>query len=251
MCIRDSFNNDGKKDIFFTGNMVENEMFLNEGDFKFKDVTNKTGIKKDAAWSNGVSVVDINNDGMMDLYISQVGSFDMFKGHNQLYVCKAIENGIPVYEERSAQYGLDLVGYGTQAVFFDYDLDGDLDMYQLNHSTHNNGTFGQRSSFLGTFHEQSGDKLMRNDNNHFTDVTKTSGIHSSVIGYGLGVVASDVNLDGYPDLYIGNDFHENDYLYINQKNGTFKDVTEEQLMHTSRFSMGVDAADLNLSLIHI
>lgn len=239
------FNNDGKKDIFFTGNMVENEMFLNEGDFKFKDVTNKTGIKKDAAWSNGVSVVDINNDGMMDLYISQVGSFDMFKGHNQLYVCKAIENGIPVYEEQSAQYGLNLVGYGTQAVFFDYDLDGDLDMYQLNHSTHNNGTFGQRSSFLGTFHEQSGDKLMRNDNNHFTDVTKTSGIHSSVIGYGLGVVASDVNLDGYPDLYIGNDFHENDYLYINQKNGTFKDVTEEQLMHTSRFSMGVDAADLN------
>ena len=239
------FNNDGKKDIFFTGNMVENEMFINEGNFKFKDVTNKAGIKKDASWSNGVSVVDINNDGMMDIYISQVSAFDMFKGHNQLYVCKTIENGIPVYEEQSAQYGLDLVGYGTQAVFFDYDLDGDLDMYQLNHSTHNNGTFGQRSSFLGTFHEQSGDKLMRNDNNHFTDVTKTSGIHSTVIGYGLGVVASDVNLDGYPDLYIGNDFHENDYLYINQKNGTFKDVTEAQLMHTSRFSMGVDAADLN------
>lgn len=239
------FNNDGLKDVFFTGNMVENELFLNEGNFKFKDVTNKAGIKKDAAWSNGVSVIDINNDGMMDIYISQVGSFDIFKGHNQLYLCKAIENGIPIYEEKAAEYGLDLIGYGTHAVFFDYDLDGDLDMYQLNHSTHNNGTFGQRSSFLGTYHQQSGDKLMRNDNNHFTDVTKTSGIHSSVIGYGLGVVASDINLDGYPDLYIGNDFHENDYLYINQKNGTFKDVTEEQLMHTSRFSMGVDAADLN------
>ncbi len=239
------FNNDGLKDIFFTGNMVENELYLNEGNLKFKNVTNKAGIKKDAAWSNGVSVVDINNDGMMDIYISQVGEFDIFKGHNQLFVCQKIENGIPVYQEMSAQYGLDLVGYGTHAVFFDYDLDGDLDMYQLNHSTHNNGTFGQRPSFLGTYHAQSGDKMMRNDKGRFTDVTKESGIHSSVIGYGLGVVASDINLDGYPDLYIGNDFHENDYLYINQGNGTFKDVTPDQLMHTSRFSMGVDAADLN------
>ncbi len=239
------FNNDGLKDIFFTGNMVENELFLNEGNLKFKNVTNKSGIKKDGAWSNGVSVVDINNDGMMDIYISQVGKFDIFNGHNQLFVCQKIENGIPVYKEESAAYGLDLVGYGTQAVFFDYDLDGDLDMYQLNHSTHNNGTFGQRANFMGTYHELSGDKLMRNDKGHFIDVTKASGINSSVIGYGLGVVASDINLDGYPDLYIGNDFHENDYLYINQGDGTFKDVTTEQIMHTSRFSMGVDAADLN------
>ncbi|MBK8701570.1 MAG: VCBS repeat-containing protein [Saprospiraceae bacterium] len=239
------FNNDGKQDLFFTGNMVANELYLNEGDFKFRNVTTQTGIKKDSAWSNGVSIVDINNDGMMDLYISQVGDFDIFKGHNLLYVCKEIKNKVPRYEEESHLYGLDLVGFGTQAVFFDYDLDGDLDMYQLNHSTHNNGTFGQRNSFKGTFHPTAGDRMLRNDGGKFTDVTAKSGINSTVIGYGLGVVASDINFDGYPDLYVGNDFHENDYLYINQGDGTFKEELESQMMHTSRFSMGVDASDLN------
>src|SRR6202030_264044 len=125
-------------------------------------------------------------------------------------------------------------------------MDGDLDMYLLNHSIHQNGTFGPRGIKLETFSPLSGDRLYRNDGgNKFTDVTKQAGIHSSVIGYGLGVAASDINLDGYPDLYVGNDFHENDYLYINQKNGTFKDELPERMMHTSQFSMGVDVADAN------
>ena len=118
-------------------------------------------------------------------------------------------------------------------------------MFLMNHSVHQNGTFKPRAEFLNTFHPLSGDRFYRNDNGKFTDVTKTVGIQSSAIGYGLGIVVSDVNLDGYPDIYIGNDFHENDYLYINQKNGTFKDEGTDRIMHTSQYSMGVDAADMN------
>jgi len=226
--------------------MGENKMYLNEGEMKFKDITKAANIGgTDGGWTSGVSVVDINNDGMLDLYVSQVGSYKILNGKNELYVCQKIENGIPYYKNEAADYGLDLVGFGTQATFFDYDLDGDLDMFQLNHSTHANGTFGQKKSFIGTQDSLSGDKLMRNDDGKFTDVTLTSGINSTVIGYGLGVVTGDVNQDGWTDIYIGNDFHEDDYLYINQQNGTFKEVRSDQMQHTSRFSMGVEMADIN------
>ena len=240
------FNNDGLIDLFFTANMGDNKLYLNQGNLKFKDVTKEAKIVSDRGWSNGVSVVDINDDGMLDIYVSQVGEFQNIKSNNLFYVCEKIdENGIPVYSEKAHEYGLDLIGFSTQAAFVDYDLDGDLDFFQMNHSLHANGTFGQRKVFQGKIDPLSGDKIYKNNNGKFEDVTENVGIQSTVIGYGLGLGIGDVNLDGYPDLYVGNDFHENDYLYINQKDGTFKEDLTSQIMHTSRFSMGVDIADLN------
>jgi len=241
----EDLNQDGLADLYFTSNMGPNKLYLNQGGLKFKDVTEQAGVAGLEGWTSGVTVVDINNDGLQDLYVSQIGDYMIFKSQNQLYVCQGIEDGVPKYKEQSADYGLDLVGFSTQAVFFDYDLDGDLDLFQLNHSLHENGTFGEKESFIGTQHPTSGDKLLRNDNGQFTEVTMEAGINSTVIGYGLGVAVGDINLDGWPDLYIGNDFHENDYLYINQQDGTFSEELTEQIGHTSRFSMGVDVADIN------
>jgi enediyne biosynthesis protein E4 len=240
------FNNDGKIDLFFAANEGDDKLYLNQGGLKFKDVTAEAKIPEDGGWSTGVSVVDINNDGLLDIYICRVGNHETLHSHNQLLICQGIDNnGVPFYKDEAKEYGLDFSGFSTQAVFFDYDGDGDLDMYLLNHLPHQNGTYHPREEMLHTSTPLSGDRLYRNDGNKFTDITKESGINSSAQGYGLGIVASDINLDGYPDLYIGNDFHENDYLYINQKNGTFKDEIDAHLMHTSKFSMGVDAADIN------
>lgn len=254
------FNNDGLVDLFFTSNMSPNKLFLNKGSLKFEDVTKQAKLEGIEGWTSGVTTVDINNDGLLDIYVSQMGDFDKIKSkskiedvegydemkeRNQLYVCQGIENGVPIYEDKARDYNLDLVGFATQAAFFDYDMDGDLDMFQLNHSVHANGTFGQKKVFEGTKHPFSGDKLMRNDNGKFTDVSLAAGIKSTVIGYGLGITTGDINQDGWTDIYIGNDFHENDYLYINQQDGTFKEALTEQLLHTSRFSMGVDMADFN------
>jgi hypothetical protein len=239
------FNNDGLVDLFFTSNMGENKLFLNLGDFKFKDVSYEAGIIGEGYWSTGASVVDINQDGMLDIYVNVVGDHEILKGSNQLFVCKKIENGIPVFEDEAIAYDLDLAGFGTQAIFADFDKDGDLDMFQLNHSIHQNGTFGKRKSFEDETSNVAGDRYFRNDNDTFVNATTESGINSSVIGYGLGVVVGDVNNDGYPDIYVGNDFHENDYLYINQQDGTFEEMLTEQMQHTSRFSMGVDMADIN------
>jgi enediyne biosynthesis protein E4 len=241
------FNNDGKLDIFFAANQSRNKLFLNQGGLLFKDVSEEAKIPYDSAWSTGVSVVDINNDGLLDIYICRVDNRNFLRGRNELLICKGIDkNGVPFYEDQAAAYGLDFSGYSTQAVFFDYDMDGDLDMYLLNHAHLQNGNYGPRAENLLTYTPGSGDRLFRNDGaGKFTDVTKLSGIHSSAIGYGLGITAADIDLDGYPDLYIGNDFHENDYLYINQRNGTFKDELNDHLMHTSQYTMGVDVADAN------
>ena len=242
------FNNDGRIDLFFAANQENDRLYLNMGEMHFKDVTEAAHIPAASGWSTGVSIVDINNDGLLDIYICKVGQLTGLRtAHNQLLVCQGIgPDGVPVYKDEAAQYGLDFSGFSTQAAFFDYDGDGDLDMYLLNHSIHQNGTFGPRTQKLSTTSPYSGDRLFRNDGNgHFTDVTRQAGIHSSVIGFGLGIAVSDINLDGYPDLYIGNDFHENDYLYINQKNGTFSDESTSRLMHTSMYSMGVDVADVN------
>lgn len=242
----EDFNQDGKVDLYFTNNMGENRMYLNEGNMRFQDVTAEAGVEGlPGGWSNGASVVDINNDGLLDIYVSQVGEYQSIQGRNQLFVCQEIKDGVPVYIDEAIPYGLDLVGFGTQAAFFDYDLDGDLDMFQLNHSLHLNGTFGQKHTFEDKQHPRAGDRLFRRDGDTFTEVTIDAGIKSSVIGYGLGVTMTDVNLDGWPDIYVGNDFHENDYLYLNQQDGTFKEVLTEQIKHTSRFSMGVDVADIN------
>jgi hypothetical protein len=252
------FNNDGMVDLYFAANMNANKMYLNKSKMRFEDITDKafdaSETKTTKGWSNGVSVVDINQDGMLDIYVSQVGGFAGFTAHNQLFICKEITvNGIPVYEEKSKEYGLDLVGLGTQAAFFDYDLDGDLDMFQLNHSLHQNGTFGRRTAYQGITHPTAGDRLFQNNSvttdkgfePYFTEVTKTANILDDALGYGLGIAVGDVNFDGYPDMYVGNDFHENDYLYINQKDGSFKEDLVNEINHTSRFTMGVDIADIN------
>ena len=241
------FNNDGKIDLFFASNQGKNKLFLNEGNMHFKEATAEAHIPNDSGWSTGVSVIDINNDGLLDLYICRVGKYEILNSHNQFLICTGIDkNGVPQYEDKAAQMGLNFSGFSTQAAFIDYDMDGDLDMYLLNHSIHQNGTFGPRAQMLNTFSPVSGDHLYRNDGKgRFTDVTRAAGINSSVIGYGLGICVSDINMDGYPDMYIGNDFHEDDYLYINQRNGIFKDEDTTCLMHTSQYSMGVDVADVN------
>lgn len=240
------FNKDGLVDLFFTANQSQNKLFLNKGDLRFEDVTAAAKIPDDGAWSTGASVVDINNDGLLDIYVCRVGKHQILKGQNQLLICKGIDkNGVPFFEDEAKAYGLDFSGYSTQAAFFDYDLDGDLDMYLLNHSVHENGTFRPRADFLGTNNELSGDRIYRNDGGIFKNVTAETGINSTAIGYGLGIAVADVNMDGYPDIYIGNDFHENDYMYINQQNGTFKEELTKRTMHSSQFTMGVDVADAN------
>ena len=249
------FNNDGLIDLFFGSNQKQNKLYLNSGSLNFKDVTKEATIPNDGGWTTGISVVDINNDGLLDIYICRVGNYETLHSKNQLLINQGPDkNGIPVFIDKAHEYGLDFSGFSTQAVFFDYDMDGDLDMFLLNHSVHENGNYQPRSNFLGTYSSLSGDRLYRNNSNSsttlqqtqntFTEITRQSGINSSAIGYGLGIAIADVNLDGYPDIYIGNDFHENDYLYINQKNGTFKEEGEQRLMHTSQFSMGVDMADI-------
>ncbi|MFN4147810.1 MAG: CRTAC1 family protein, partial [Runella sp.] len=249
------FNQDGLIDLVFTANQSDNRLYLNRTDLandkaiKLEDITEQSGFKAPAGWSTGVSIADINQDGLLDIYISRIGEFEGLQGHNLLFICREIDsNGIPHFEEKAAEYGLDLVGFGTQAAFFDYDADGDLDFFQLNHSVHQNGTFGKRDLFLNTFHPLAGDRFFENQHGKFVETTSQVGIHSSALGYGLGLAIADLNLDGYPDMYVGNDFHENDYLYLNQRNKTFRDETDERLLHTSRFTMGVDIADLNNDL---
>src|SRR5215203_1604106 len=240
------FNNDGLIDLFFGSNQQQNKIYLNKGHLSFKDITTEAAIPQNGGWSTGISVVDINNDGVLDIYVCRVGQYETLHSKNQLLINQGLnKNGIPTFIDKAKEYGLDFSGFSTQAAFFDYDLDGDLDMFLLNHSVHENGTFRPRNDFIGTYHPLAGDRIFRNEGSIFTDVTRQTGINSTAIGYGLGIAIADINLDGYPDIYIGNDFHENDYLYINQKNGTFKEEGEKQLMHTSKFSMGVDVADIN------
>jgi hypothetical protein len=241
------FNNDGLEDLYFVSNQISNKLYLNKGAFKFQDITTGDLIDNEG-WSTGVTTVDINHDGLLDIYICKVGNYGILKGKNKLLINKGIDkNGIPSFKDEANNYNLDISSFSTQTVFFDFDLDGDLDMFLLNHSVHPNGNYG-RGNLRCKIDSLSGDRLYKNEGGNFVDVSISSKIYQGKIGYGLGVTASDVNNDGYPDLYVSNDFFENDYLYINQKDNTFKEVisnNKNQLGHTSHFSMGNDIADFN------
>lgn len=241
------FNNDGLLDIYFSANQQSDKLYLNKGNWTFEDITLQTQINNSSPWTTGVTIADVNADGLLDIYLCKVGSYKSISGNNLLYINKGIENGIPKFEEQAAAYGLNFKGFSTQAAFFDYDLDGDLDLFLLNHSVNPNQNYGKGSK--RTIPDaQSGDKMFENVDGQFIDVSEKSGIFQSKFGYGLGIAISDLNKDGYPDLYVGNDFFENDYLYINQGNKTFKEIITENpnsIGHTSHYSMGNDIADLN------
>lgn len=239
-------NNDGFKDLFFTSNQSENKLYLNKGNFVFEDISSSSGIDTYTGWAIGAAMADVNGDGYLDIYVSQLGSYRGFVGHNLLFINDGGSG--TTFSEKAKEYGLDHKGYSTQSSFFDYDNDGDLDMYLLNHSAHESKNFGPYT--LRYEHDSlSGDKLFRNDTDSagvkFTDVTQEAGIYDSFIGYGLGVTASDINNDGCIDIFISNDFHENDYLYINNCDGTFTETLEASMGHTSLASMGNDVADFN------
>ncbi len=241
------FNKDGYADILFSSNMGSPELYLNnaDGSLGFKNATQESGLDLISGWGTGVSIVDINNDGLLDVYLCQVGNYKSFTGKNRLLVNQGInEHGIPQFVDQIKEYGLDYTGLSTQAAFFDYDVDGDLDMYLLNHSVHRTSNYG-KASLRNEFNDQYGDRLYENRDGYYYNVTKQAKIYGSRIGYGLGIAISDIDNNHFPDIYISNDFHEQDYLYLNQGNGTFKEVIKQSTGHTSQFSMGVDISDLN------
>lgn len=241
------FNNDGLCDLYFAANQTNDKLYLNKGNFIFEDVTELAGINNASNWTSGSTVVDINNDGLLDIYICKLGSYNGIEGNNLLYVNQGLKNGVPVFVESAHVYGLDIKSFSTQAVFFDYDLDDDLDMFLLNHSTHPNTNYSNGNNRMQK-DSLSGDMLFENIEGYYVDVSLKSGIFQGKIGYGLGVSVSDINNDGYPDIYVGNDFFENDYLYINQQDKTFKEVISNDktiLGHTSHYSMGNSINDLN------
>lgn len=236
-------NGDGLPDLYFTANVGGNHLYINKGNYRFEDVTERAGVGGRPGWTTGVTMADVNGDGRLDIYVSGVTYLGM-QGHNTLY----INNGDGTFTDRTKEYGLEHVGYSTQALFFDYDGDGDLDMFLLNHSVHTERTIGRQAD-RNERTPRTGGMLFRNDGGHFTDVSAQAHIYGGVEAFGLGVVASDFNGDGCPDLYVSNDFQENDYLYINNCDGTFSERIATATGHTSRFSMGVDAADINNDML--
>ena len=234
------FNNDGLIDIYFSGNMQPAKLYLNKGNFKFEDITSKAGVGAKKGWKTGVSIADVNGDGFLDIYLCYSGPVDRKNRANELY----INNGNLTFSEKAVSMGVADSGFSTQAVFFDYDRDGDLDLFVINHNDKSFRNFD--ASFVKKMVDpDAGDRLYRNDNNVFKDVTIQAGIISNPLGYGLGVSVSDLNNDGWPDLYVTNDYVEEDYLYINNHDGTFTEKLKEQMGHLSNFSMGCDIADIN------
>lgn len=234
-------NGDGLLDIYFAGNQVDNKLYLNKGKFEFEDITETAGVACGGTWSTGVSMADVNGDGLLDIFVCKSGPPGGVERYNQLF----INNGDLTFTDQSMSFGLDDQGLSQHAVFFDYDKDGDLDMYLLNNSLRSVGIFDLREGQREKRDSLGGNKLYRNDGGRFTDVSEEAGIYGSIIGYGLGVTVSDINKDGWPDLYVSNDFFEKDYLYINTGNGTFTESLEEMMTEINMGAMGADIADLN------
>lgn len=234
-------NNDGLIDIFLTSNMETNTLYLNKGNFVFEDISASAGIKGTGQWSTGVSFADVNGDGWTDIYICNSGNVAGDDRRNELF----INNGNLTFKEKAAEYGLDDRGYSTHAAFFDYDKDGDLDMYLMNNSSRAIGSFNMKENQRNVRDSVGGHKLFRNDGNTFTDVSEKAGIYGSVISFGLGVTVGDINLDGWMDIYVSNDFFERDYIYINNQDGTFREQLTDMMPSISAASMGADMADIN------
>lgn len=243
-------NNDGRPDIYMTANMGPNKLFLNKGNFQFEDISEKAGVTGNKPWSTGVVMADVNADGLLDIYVSNAGNMEGNNHDNDLY----INNGNLTFTEMAHEYNLAKTGFTTHASFFDYDKDGDLDAYILNNSNIPVTSLGyaeqrdvraQDWEGVPEIFRGVGDMLLRNDNGKFVDVSEDAGIYGSLIGFGLGVMVSDINGDLYPDIYISNDFYERDYLYINQKDGTFSEEVKSWTSHLSLSAMGVDMADIN------
>ena len=252
-------NNDGLADVFFTANMGSNKLYKNKGSWEFEDISVKAGFVEKQDWSTGVVMVDINHDGWLDIYVCNAGYINGIAPESKLYInnrvsLKGSKEGDVTFTESAREYGLtNTGGYATHAAFFDYDLDGDLDAFIINNSfiPVNTLNYANKRDLrakdwpVADFLKGGGDRFFRNDNGKFIDVSLEAGVHGSLISFGLGVTIGDVNQDNYPDVYVSNDFFERDYLYINQKNGTFKDELEEWVGHTSLASMGADIGDIN------
>ncbi|HVS59692.1 MAG TPA: VCBS repeat-containing protein [Gemmatimonadaceae bacterium] len=239
-------NGDGLPEVMLTSNQHGNKLYLNKGHFQFQDITDEAGVGGKGSWATGVTFADVNGDGLLDIYVCYAGNIPGKRRANELYINQGLDkNGVPTFKEMAAEYGLADEGTSTQATFFDYDRDGNLDMFLVNNSFRPVNSFGLRNT-RNVRDKVGGDKLFHNDGNgHFTDVSEKAGIYGGEIALGLGVVVSDVNRDGWPDIYVSNDFFERDYLYINNHDGTFTEQLDKEMPYISYFSMGLDIADVN------
>ncbi len=239
-------NNDGLIDIYFTANMQPNKLYLNKGNLQFEDITEKAGVAGKKAWSTGVSIADVNGDGLLDIYICNSGDIEGDNKQNELFINQGVSaEGDVTFMEEAEAYGLADQGFSTHAAFFDYDHDGDLDMYLLNNSYQAIGSFNLQKNERPKRDPVGGDKLFRNDGENFTDVSEAAGIYGSVIGFGLGVTVGDIDKDGWQDIYVSNDFFERDYIYMNNQDGTFREALTDKMRSISGASMGADMADFN------
>lgn len=237
-------NNDGLLDIYFSGNLEPNKLYLNKGNFQFEDITEQAGVACEGVWSSGVNMADVNGDGLLDIYVCKAGRPGGENRYNELF----INQGDLTFREESAAYGLNITGLSIQSAFFDYDKDGDLDCYLLNNSLRSVGGFDMQEGLRENY-DPEGNKLFENQDGHFVDVTREAGIYSSSIGYGLGITLADFNWDGWPDIFLSNDFFEKDYLYINNQDGTFTEKVDSSFSSLSMGSMGADACDLDNDLL--